>query len=411
MEYSNASLIMFYVLLFVILTIETQSIEGGKANTSEKEDRELTKQLRILNKKPIKIITTKFGDTIDCIDIYKQPAFDHPLLKDHKIQMVPSSISEETTSKNISSTIFRGSNIDTGFQNERCPPETVPMRRTRKQDLINARYLMQKTNSIHTNYYTLSPMNYHFVSVEEFSEGKKYFGSAAWMSVHGFELNYEQFSTAQIWVQNGPAEKINSIEFGWMIYPGLFGDTHTRVFAYWTADGYKQTGCFNTYCPGFVQVSRDLYIGARINPVFVYGKNPMALPFKVYRDLKTGNWWLIINDITVGYWPKEIFTHLADNALTVRYGGIAGNEPQAPAPPMGNRYLPQLQDYSKTAFMTRMMYVDEKGKIVDINPDNIQTKRNTTLDSYDILFAGNIGGEYDITMAFGGPGVYVSLEH
>ncbi|KAK7818127.1 hypothetical protein CFP56_041797 [Quercus suber] len=26
----------------------------------------------------------------DCVDIYKQPAFDHPLLQNHKIQMTPS---------------------------------------------------------------------------------------------------------------------------------------------------------------------------------------------------------------------------------------------------------------------------------------------------------------------------------
>lgn len=26
------------------------------------------------------------GDIIDCVDINKQPAFDHPLLKNHKIQ-------------------------------------------------------------------------------------------------------------------------------------------------------------------------------------------------------------------------------------------------------------------------------------------------------------------------------------
>lgn len=30
---------------------------------------------------------TKIGDIIDCIDIYKQPAFDNPLLKNHKIQV------------------------------------------------------------------------------------------------------------------------------------------------------------------------------------------------------------------------------------------------------------------------------------------------------------------------------------
>jgi len=27
------------------------------------------------------------GDIIDCVDIYQQPAFDHPLLKNHTIQV------------------------------------------------------------------------------------------------------------------------------------------------------------------------------------------------------------------------------------------------------------------------------------------------------------------------------------
>ena len=26
---------------------------------------------------------TKYGDIYDCVDFYKQPAFDHPLLKNH----------------------------------------------------------------------------------------------------------------------------------------------------------------------------------------------------------------------------------------------------------------------------------------------------------------------------------------
>ncbi|KAJ0883806.1 putative neprosin activation peptide [Helianthus annuus] len=30
----------------------------------------------------------KDGDIVDCVDIYKQPAFDHPLLKNHTIQVL-----------------------------------------------------------------------------------------------------------------------------------------------------------------------------------------------------------------------------------------------------------------------------------------------------------------------------------
>ncbi|KAI3967549.1 hypothetical protein MKW92_009249 [Papaver armeniacum] len=405
MEYSNVSLIVFLVLIFSNLITERQFVYGEKASISkrERQDLELEKELKILNKKPIKTIATKFGDTVDCIDIYKQPAFDHPLLKDHKIQMVPRPIPEETTNKNISSSIFRSLNIDKGFRNERCPPGTVPIRRTKKEDLINARKLLQKTVSIHPDAYTLSPMNNRVVSIMEFSETKAFFGASAHISVHGLELDNNQFSTGQIWIKNGPDEEINSIEFGWMVYPALFGDSHTRLFGYWTADSHKQSGCFNVLCSGFVQVDRDVPLGAIIEPLSVYGKEKWWLPVKVYREPQTGNWWLI-TDKTIGYWPKEIFTHLANNASIIRYGGVAGAKPQTPFPPMGNGYLPQLQDYSKTAYIREMKYIDEKGHSVNLNPYGVLTKQDTTLDCYNVLFAGNIGGDWEITMAFGGPG-------
>ncbi|KAI3907240.1 hypothetical protein MKW92_025244 [Papaver armeniacum] len=151
--------------------------------------------------------------------------------------MVPSSIPEETISKNISSSIRRGIQIDNGFRNERCPSGTVPIRRTRKEDLVNAQYLLQKINSNRTNSYTLSLMNFH-------------------------------------------------------------------------ADSYRRTGCFNVLCPGFVQVSKKLFLGVIMHPVSVYGKELWEMSSKVYRDPKTGNWWLIISETIIGYWPKEIFTHL-----------------------------------------------------------------------------------------------------
>lgn len=34
-----------------------------------------------------KCMQSEDGDIIDCIDIYKQPAFAHPALRDHKIQV------------------------------------------------------------------------------------------------------------------------------------------------------------------------------------------------------------------------------------------------------------------------------------------------------------------------------------
>ncbi|RZC63126.1 hypothetical protein C5167_024892 [Papaver somniferum] len=188
---------------------------------------------------------TKYGDTVDCINIYKQPTFDHPLLKDHKIQMVPSFIHEVKPGKNISASSYRVSNIDNGFQNERFPPGTVPIRRTKKQDLVNARHLLQKKiNPNHTNSYSSS-----------------------------------------------------------------------------------------------------------------------------------------------------------------RYGLSSGAEPQTDTPPMRNGYLPQLQDYTKTSFMRKMKYIDDKGHLHNINPDRAQSKHDARLDCYNILFAGNLGDDWEMTMTYGGPGV------
>lgn len=33
------------------------------------------------------VVQSEDGDIIDCVNIYKQPAFDHPLLKNHKIKV------------------------------------------------------------------------------------------------------------------------------------------------------------------------------------------------------------------------------------------------------------------------------------------------------------------------------------
>ncbi|KAI3958034.1 hypothetical protein MKW98_020676 [Papaver atlanticum] len=404
MKYSNVSFIVLFVLISFILAAKTKNADGKRSSVSieEEEDIAFERQLKNLNKKPIKTIMTKYGDTVDCINIHKQPAFDHPLLKDHKIQMVPSFIQEETTSNNISASSYRVSNIDNGFQNERCPPGTVPIRRTKKQDLANARYLLQKKiNPNRTNSYSSSPMNYHFVSVEELSQGKSYHGAAALISTHTLELTYKQFSTAQVWIENGPEEEKNSIQFGWLAYPAIFEDSHSRLMGYWTVDGGKQTGCFNVLCYGFVQVHDQVFLGAVIEQISIYGKLAYNMVARVYRD-RTGNWWLMFN-VIIGYWPAEIFTHL-DNASVVRYGGIAGAEPQTDTPPMGNGYLPQLQDYTKTAFIRKMKYIDDKGQLQNINPDGVQSKHDAKLDCYNILFAGNLGSDWEMSMTYGGPG-------
>ncbi|CDP19979.1 unnamed protein product [Coffea canephora] len=57
-------------------------------------------------------------------------------------------------------------------------------------------------------------------------------------------------------------------------------------------DGSVKTGCFDATWPGFVQVSKDIALGAAIYPI----SNPTGLPSQItifiFKDPNTGNWWV-----------------------------------------------------------------------------------------------------------------------
>ncbi|XXG45968.1 hypothetical protein AAC387_Pa02g0917 [Persea americana] len=97
-------------------------------------DLEIRRELKRLNKPAIKTIKSEDGDIIDCVDIYKQPAFDHPLLKNHTIQMRPGFYDREnmSSSKPIQQLWLKSGS---------CPEGTIPIQRTQKRQLLAARAL------------------------------------------------------------------------------------------------------------------------------------------------------------------------------------------------------------------------------------------------------------------------------
>ncbi|KAI9194418.1 hypothetical protein LWI28_005827 [Acer negundo] len=77
---------MSKVLFLLLLAVSVLSnVADGKA-----KDRATLSgidwKLKLLNKPAVKSIKSEDGDIIDCVDINKQPAFDHPALRNHKIQ-------------------------------------------------------------------------------------------------------------------------------------------------------------------------------------------------------------------------------------------------------------------------------------------------------------------------------------
>ncbi|XP_027775139.1 uncharacterized protein LOC114078456, partial [Solanum pennellii] len=113
----------------------------ARQSLSMVEDLELERQLKLINKPAIKTIKGKYGEIYDCVDFYKQPAFDNPLLKNHGFhpEMKPTlpNLQGDDTSSNVNSP------FTIGLKDGGCPTGTVPIRRITKDDLIRQRFLSQ----------------------------------------------------------------------------------------------------------------------------------------------------------------------------------------------------------------------------------------------------------------------------
>ncbi|KAI3941304.1 hypothetical protein MKW92_033535 [Papaver armeniacum] len=396
----NVTLLLTIMVVFcVILGIEAQ---GRKYALPDEEDMELENQLKVLNKPPIKSFQTKSGDILDCIDIYKQPAFDHPLLQNHKIQMKPNFKREVEINADTPVDHVVEFKTKFGLPNIRCPPSTVAIRRTKKKDLVNTKYLSSSFTTYSTTNIPYKP--YHFVSVEP-SAGQIYYGGKTTVTTENPIVGPDQFSTAQIWVQNGPVEEINSIELGWAVHPMLFGDNNTRLFSRWTADGFKNTGCYNMLCPGFVQIHPEYHFGTTITPASIYGVVSYGFTYSVRRDPQSGNWWFILggSDESIGYWPKELFTHMRSNASVIRYGGIAGGKIKNQTPQMGNGHFATWET-TKSCNMRGMKIYNYKGEPKLFLASRVKLRQDTTTKCYDQKFWGWDPDQFGLTVSFGGPG-------
>ncbi|XP_050281543.1 uncharacterized protein LOC126722434 [Quercus robur] len=315
--------------LFFLIPISSAGNRNTNTIFGKKQKLEVQQQLKRLNKPALKSIKSPDGDIIDCVDINKQPAFDHPLLKNHTIQMRPSSYPEGFSFDEINdvSSNFKPEFTQPWHLNGRCPKGTIPIRRTKEEDLLRAgsvaNFGRKKYLSIPHAQSNNDPNNFHEHATYG-EAGDKYYGMTADMNLwnpHTQERN--EFSLSQFWLINGDyGHDLDSIEAGAMVYETLYQDKNTRLFISWTDDAYQSTGCYNLLCPGFVQVEQHIAMGATVTPYSKYDGNQYALKFYVWKDVNgKGDWWMNINDRVFGYWPSSIFSILSDSALRVRWGG------------------------------------------------------------------------------------------
>ncbi|XP_010485222.1 PREDICTED: uncharacterized protein LOC104763561 [Camelina sativa] len=301
----------------------------ARRRLSQQENLELELQLKLLNKPALKTVKTEHGDVYDCVDFYKQPAFDNPLLKDHdfhfdmkpnhEIQRLTTRESKDLSSDKIKAFEFKGVG---------CPHGTVPIKRTTKEDLMRLR---NSTASILHPQTDADEPGLHFAGAQVNNrklDNMKLGGGEAYFSLYQTpDVGQLQFSSGLIKVAAGD----DFIKAGWTVNPTLYGDNRCRLFVYLKT---KNERCFNTNCPGFVVKNSEIPLGH----VFKVSKpnEIMENRFYIFRDIASGNWWLRLGDMDVGFWPIQTLVGLGDTATDIYWEGDVFSVPNSKSCPMGN---------------------------------------------------------------------------
>ncbi|XP_004517116.3 protein neprosin-like, partial [Cicer arietinum] len=164
-----------------------------------------------INKPAAKTIQSPDGDIIDCVMFHKQPAFDHPLLKGHKL-LNPPKIPRKHNQTRILNNKFQLWSLS----GETCSEGTISIRRTKEKEILRAtsiRKLGRTFNIIQKD----SINNGHEYAIGAVT-GDAFYGAKATINVWAphVETNPPEFSLAQIWIVAGTfGTDLNSIEVGW----------------------------------------------------------------------------------------------------------------------------------------------------------------------------------------------------
>lgn len=341
-------------------------------------------------------------EVIDCVDIYKQPAFDHPLLKNHTIQMKPSSNLKANGSRSVEGVLNQA-----WRKYGECPEGTIPI--IRPQSHTNRHVIRSNPHLKRLNKSRLGkPLDDHEYAIV-FTEGR-FLGAHATINVWNPVVLDPEATYSQIWLSAGPPEKQNTLEAGYMVQPASF-PKEAKTFIYWTSDGYWDTGCYNLVCPGFVQTSNKIALGSVLQPVSTYGGQQHHITIDIEKNPSLGRWSLRIQDVDVGYWPQDLFTFLkVAPADTVSWGGEVvnlGQDGRHTSTQMGSGHLPSEGFFGKASFFRHVSIVD--GGSTGRDPENLQ-KQVTKPGCYDLIINEAERSQLGVNFYYGGPGYSAQCE-
>jgi len=131
----------------------------------------------------------------------------------------------------------------------------------------------------------------------------------------------EVFSLEQQWYIGGSGATTQTAEVGWQNYPSKYGTESSVLFAYYTADNYVHTGCYNYECGAFVQSSSS---PVHLDTTFTSYSTPGGAQYTITLGyyLYAGNWWLAYGNTWVGYYPATLYGYgqMRYNSTLMEFG-------------------------------------------------------------------------------------------
>ncbi|CAE6048873.1 unnamed protein product [Arabidopsis arenosa] len=245
-----------------------------------------------------------------------------------------------------------------------CPEDTIPIRRRTRDDLL-------RSDSIEThrrkNPPTIFSTTYHLPDdqkeVHEHAsvhlDYGEYHGSKSRISIWKPNVsNTTEFSLAQTWVVNGDWDNgLNTLESGWQ------------------SNSYGKNSCYNLDCPGFVQVNKDIALGAAFNSISTYNGNQYDFLLTIEKEQDTGLWWLKFDTYQVGYWPSFLVPKLEDSARMIAWGGEiahdASGQKEHTSTQMGSGHFAE-EGFKKAAYINSIEYIDKANYPIKPFPQNLE---------------------------------------
>ncbi|KAI3960042.1 hypothetical protein MKW98_016766 [Papaver atlanticum] len=345
------------LLVFVILTLE-ELVDGRTI-------------LSAANKAIIKTIKVDEDEIIDCYDIYRQPSLNHPLLYNLTMQMRPS-----MNPKNVKLDNFGTLQLtQTWHKYGTCPQGTVPIRRNIKHynSTLSRKHRRPKFSHSETPN-TLQPND--VIEAHEYAVIRvhgNFLGGQAKINLWNPVVEAPiEISVSQIWVLAGDSDDFNSIEDGWEVCEPRYGDYQTRFFILWTTDNYKNS-CTNLECEGFVHTSSDIALGCKFSEVSTFKGNQKDATFRIYKDPSSGNWWVELQGIPVGYYPSSLFTQLSKTTTKIEFGGEIYNDRSKgrhTIAQMGSGHFPSEGGLGISSYFHHVQVIDGNNEAKD--PEDIE---------------------------------------